>query len=112
MVLTALAALAVLQIPNTLTPAERAEGFELLFNGRDATGWRGWHRGKMPSVWSVKDGCLAVRLTKGEAGDICTVEDFADFELRLEWKVAEGGNSGVFYRVSERGRWAWETGPE
>jgi hypothetical protein len=48
----------------------------------------------------------------GDGGDIVTTEQFANFELALEWKVAPGGNSGVFYRVTEAGENTYHTGPE
>jgi len=64
-----------------------------------------------PRGWSAVDGTL--HFTPGvEAGDLLTVETFSDFELRLEWKLAEGGNSGVFFHVVEDFDWAYESGPE
>ena len=59
--------------------------------------------------WAVQDGCLT---RVGPAGDIITDGQFENFELTLEWKVQPGGNSGIFYRVSERGDAVWSSGPE
>ena len=97
------------QAHNTLTAAERAEGWQLLFDGQTTHGWRGFRRPDMPAGWLVLDGELQ-RVDSG--GDIITVEQFADFELKLEWKVEEGGNSGVMFRVSEEWDRTWKTGPE
>jgi len=94
---------------NVLTESERRDGWQLLFDGKSTQGWRGFRQKKMPAGWSVEDGALA-RI--GEAGDIVTEAEFGDFELALEWKISAGGNSGVFFRVSEDRDHVWETGPE
>lgn len=77
--------------PNTLDQEEKRLGFELLFDGANLTGWK--HAGN----WAVEDGTL---FRKGAGGDIeytpRKVPD--DFELRFEWKVSKGCNSGVYYR--------------
>jgi len=83
---------------NTLTPAERAAGWRLLFDGKTTTGWRGWKMDTLPSGWQVVDGALT-RVRR--AADIITTEKFKNFELSLEWKIAPNGNSGIFYRASE-----------
>ncbi len=95
--------------PNTLTDAERAAGWELLFDGATTAGWRGFRGDAMPDGWTVADGTLA---RTGGGGDIVTVEAFGDFELRLQWKISEAGNSGIFFRVSEEQGGVYETGPE
>ncbi|HEX2219934.1 MAG TPA: DUF1080 domain-containing protein [Gemmatimonadales bacterium] len=76
-----------------------------------AAAWRGYRSDRLPAGWQVVDGALT-RVAK--AGDIVTREQFQDFELTLEWKVAPGGNSGVFYRVIEAPelKWPWQSGPE
>lgn len=95
--------------PNTLTDAEKADGFKLLFDGKTTTGWRGYKKDKMPAGWEVVDGAL-VR-TKG-GGDIVTVDEFDAFELHIDWKIAPKGNSGVMYHVQEIAGAPYETGPE
>jgi hypothetical protein len=97
--------------PNTLTVEERTAGFRLLFDGRTTQGWRGWRRPAMPDGWQVVDGALTL---VGRGGDIITEEQFASFELRLDWKVEPGGNSGIFFHISEDSSFAWsyESGPE
>jgi hypothetical protein len=95
--------------PNTLTPAERAAGWQLLFDGRSTAGWRGFKQDSMPAGWQVLDGALT---RVGPGGDIVTESEFENFELTLDWNVAPGGNSGIFYRVSDAGGAVYETGPE
>jgi hypothetical protein len=61
----------------------------------------------------VENGSLLARRGEGvSAGDIITVEQFDDFELRLEWKMTKGGNSGVIYRATEEHAQVWQSGPE
>jgi hypothetical protein len=84
--------------PNSVTPAERAAGWRLLFDGRTTTGWRGYRMDKLPRGWQVVNGALT---RVKQAGDIITKDKFANFELALEWKISAAGNSGVFYRASE-----------
>jgi hypothetical protein len=92
-----------------LTPDERAAGWRLLFDGATTAGWRGYKQREMPRGWQVVDGALT---RVGEGGDIITNDQFGNFELALEWKVAPGGNSGIFYRVTEDADHTYETGPE
>ena len=94
---------------NTLTPAERAAGWRLLFDGRTTNGWRGYESDSMPDGWQVVDGALT---RVAQAGDIVTREKFGNFELQLEWNVAPGGNSGIFYRASEDDEAIYWTAPE
>ena len=97
--------------PNTLTEAEKAAGWKLLFNGRDFTGW---HNFKQPGVrpgWQVKDGLL-ICADPNNAGDIVTTEQFDWFELQLDYNISVAGNSGIMYHVTEAGGAVWATGPE
>lgn len=98
--LSALSAL-VAQVPNTLTPAERGAGWVLLFDGHSTNGWRGFRDPKFPATgWTVEEG--AIRHVAGQAGgDIITVDQFDDFELQLDWKIAAGANSGIKYLIAE-----------
>jgi len=94
-----LAGVAAGERPRAAVAEPREQGFEALFDGRSL---RGWHnhgrRGEPVRGWRVVDGAL---VRSGEGGDLVSDRDYADFELRLEWKVATGGNSGVFYRAVE-----------
>lgn len=89
---------------NNLSPQEKAQGFKMLFNGKDFAGWRGVHQTKMPEKhWSVIDGTINVSPSDGsETGnDIVTDEQFGAFELTFEFKLTEGANSGLKYFVNE-----------
>jgi hypothetical protein len=95
--------------PNTLTDTERAAGWRLLFDGRTTTGWRGFRQSNVPSGWQASDDALT---RVGAAGDLITADEFANFELTLEWQIGEGGNSGIMYRVSESVDPTFFSGPE
>jgi hypothetical protein len=95
---------------NLLSEEEKTAGWRLLFDGQTTNGWRGYKRDGFPDEgWKVQSGCL-VRIGRG--GDICTVDEFDNFELKLEWRISAAGNSGIFYRVDEQLGWPWESGPE
>jgi hypothetical protein len=95
--------------PNTLTAAQRKEGWQLLFDGKTTTGWRGYKADTMPSAWKVVAGILTKSVG---TGDIVTKKQYQDFELRFDWKIGTGGNSGVFYRGDEEFDHVYWTGPE
>ena len=97
--------------PDSASGASAPAGGEwrTLFDGRSLEAWRGFKKDSVPAGWQVVDGALT---RVGEAGDLITRDQFGDFELTLEWKVAEGGNSGIMYRVTEAAEATYETGPE
>lgn len=91
---------------NTLTAAEKAAGWKLLFDGKTTNGWRGFRREKFPEEgWVIEDGAIKHVVGNGEqsqnGGDIITVEQYDNFELQLEWRISSGGNSGIKYLVAE-----------
>jgi hypothetical protein len=85
--------------PNTLTDAERAAGWRLLFDGRSFAGWND-PRQRTPACdsWIIHDGALVARKDPRVLEDLTTLESFRDFELAFEWRLEAGGNSGVKYR--------------
>lgn len=97
---------------NTLSEAEEKEGWQLLFDGKSMDQFRGFRKTEVPESWKVEDGAI-VLAGKG-AGDIVTKEQYEDFEFTIDWKIAEGGNSGIFYHVSEDTAYAatFHSGPE
>jgi hypothetical protein len=96
--------------PNVLTAEEQAAGWTLLFDGRTMQGWRGYGKPDAPVAgWEVADGAIT---RAGPGGDIVTTDAYRDFELALEWKVPQGGNSGVLYRVLESADPIYYSGPE
>jgi hypothetical protein len=90
-------------------PRALSDGWFTLFNGKDLTGWRGYRSEQVGNGWKAEDGVLTV---KDGASDLVTVAEFQDFELRLDWRISKGGNSGIFYRVRLDANEASESGPE
>lgn len=83
------------------------EGFIVLFNGENLDGWRGYGMDVPPTSWEVSDGAIHLKGSgTGEAqveggGDLIFAHKFQNFELQLEYKISEGGNSGIFYLAQE-----------
>ena len=96
--------------PNTLSEAERRGGWRLLFDGRTTEGFRNFRQESISPGWKVDDGCL-VRSDKG-AGDLVTSAEFGSFELQLDYRICEGGNSGLMFHVTEDSEKPWHSGPE
>jgi len=96
--------------PNTLSEAERRGGWRLLFDGRTTEGFRNFRQESISPGWKVDDGCL-VRSDKG-AGDLVTTAEFGSFELQLDYRISEGGNSGLMFHVTEDSEKPWHSGPE
>jgi len=94
---------------NVLTADERAAGWRLLFDGTSTQGWRAYKGTTCPEGWRAEHGAL---VRAAQAGDIVTTDEFGDFELVLDWKIARGGNSGVFFHVDETHGSVWESGAE
>lgn len=95
---------------NELTASEKRGGWKLLFDGKSTDGWRNYKKDKISDGWKVQDGTLT-RADKG-AGDIITKDQYDSFELSLEYKIAEAGNSGIMFHVDEEGGAPWHSGPE
>ncbi len=85
-------------------------GFQVLFDGSSLDQWRGYHQEAIGAGWKVADGALMFDGSQG--GDIITRDEFGDFELRFEWKVAKAANSGVMYKVGLGDEASYYTGPE
>lgn len=90
---------------STLTPDK--DGYIVIFNGKDFTGWRGYGKDSVPGKWKIEDGAIKFNGSGGgeaqdnDGGDIIFGHKFKNFELELEWKVSKGGNSGIFYLAQE-----------
>jgi len=101
-------------ILNTLTPMEKEKDWTLLFDGKTLNGWRGFKSDSIGPGWIVDRGNL-MSLGKGGdlGGDIITDKEFGNFNLKLEWKLSKGGNSGILFHVLE-GNYptVYATGPE
>ena len=92
-----------------MAAASDTGGWRPLFDGRSLAGWRAYRSETPPAGWQAVDGALT---RVGAGGDLMTAEQFANFELELEWMVDSGGNSGVMYRVTTEGEETYHTGPE
>ncbi len=100
---------------NVLTEAEKAEGWQLLFNGSDLSGWRDYNGDTLTAPWFAEDGMIQAKGTGAdEHGYIVTDKVYENFELVWDWKIAEGGNSGMLYHVVENPKFKvpYVTGPE
>lgn len=97
--------------PNTLTDAEKAAGWKLIFDGKTFSGWHNFKKEGVRPGWQIKDGTLAC-VDPHDAGDIVSPAQYQWFELELEYNISEGGNSGIMYHVAQDRGAAWETGPE
>jgi hypothetical protein len=111
--------MAILDSGNMLTAEEQAAGFVMIFDGKTTMGWRGYNKSAFPdSGWMVDSGTLrCIGSGKGEAGgsggDIIYDKKFKDFHLKLEWKISQGGNSGILYLAQEiPDEPVWKSAPE
>lgn len=83
------------------------KGYTTIFNGKDFTGWRGYGKNYVPQRWTIDDGCIKINGSgtgegqSAEGGDIIFAHQFKNFTVELEWKVAKGSNSGIFYLAQE-----------
>lgn len=107
---------AAAQTPNTLSKAEKKEGWKLLFDGTSTSGWHTYGQPNAGSRWAVQNGALAPNPAGGKGhGDLLTDQAYGDFDLKLQWKISPGGNSGVLFYVQEdtaKYKETYFTGPE
>ncbi len=83
------------------------DGYIILFDGTSTKGWRGYCKETLPGKWSIEEGTLKFSGSGGgeaqekDGGDIIFAHKFKNFELSIDWKVAKGSNSGIFYLAQE-----------
>ncbi|MBC7851213.1 MAG: DUF1080 domain-containing protein [Chitinophagaceae bacterium] len=105
---------------NTLTDAEKADGWELLFDGTSTKGWHVFNKNTDGSAWKAEDGTLTLNpaeIKDGKTtggGDLLNEEIYENFHLKLEWKVDTAGNSGIIIYSEEdpKYEYSWHTGLE
>lgn len=107
---------------NSLTPYEKENGWELLFDGRKIDKFRNFKKETIGKSWIVKDNAIHLNSVKkddggwqaADGGDIITLEAYEDFEFKIDWKISTCGNSGIIFNVVESDdyNYVWETGPE
>lgn len=96
----------------------KIDAYQLLFDGETFSGWHKYGGGAVGSAWKIADGALYLDIDAKKdgqgGGDIVTDDEFENFDLKLEWKIAKGGNSGIMFYVHEDKayQYPWETGPE
>ena len=90
----------------------------VLFDGTSFDGWKGYMTDGMAANWKIEDGAMVfyppAEKPEGESYNIVSKQEFTNFVLSLEWKVSEGGNSGIFWGIKEDAKYGqpYETGPE
>jgi len=89
---------------NTLTPKEKEDGWQLLWDGKTTDGWRGAKLTAFPTKgWEIQDGVLRVDPSGGaesaNGGDIVTIKKYKNFILKVDFKITKGANSGIKYFV-------------
>ncbi len=103
---------------NVLTSKEKKEGWKLLFDGKTTTGWHSYGRAASGPSWKVDDGTIYYDTAderKLHDRDLVTNNEYENFDLKYEWRIAPKGNSGLLFDVNEdtaKYRQTYLTGPE
>jgi hypothetical protein len=88
---------------NTLSEQEKNNGWQLLFDGHSTNGWHTYGNQIEGKAWKISDGALHLDASNkkdwqtGDGRDILTADEFENFHLQLDWKVAQGADSGVIF---------------
>lgn len=100
---------------NTLTQKEAKNGWKLLFDGKNFTGWHGYNTKGIPDCWMIEDQALTMTTEgRAESQDIVTDQTYTKFVLSAEFKLTKGANSGIIFQIKEdpKYKFPYETGPE
>lgn len=106
---------------STTTGKSDSADWVSLFDGKTTTGWHNYGKTTIGEAWKVADGVLFLDTVKkegwqtGGGGDIVTEKEYENFHLKLEWKIAANGNSGIIFFIHEdstQNKYVWNTGPE
>lgn len=112
------AALPAIAAENTLTPAETAQGWQPLFDGKTLQGWHSFGQKGTGKDWSVVDGSIQLdrdlKAPDADFADLVTEKEYENFDLKLDWKMTACADAGVMFNVKEspKYKYTWETGPE
>jgi len=100
-------------IMNKLSKEDVKKGWVLLFDGTSSNGWHTYKKTSVDPGWLIKDGILSRSAdTSVAAGDLVTNRKYRNFDFALDWRISEGGNSGIIYRLTEDNDYPWQSGPE
>ena len=108
-------AIAVIMFTSVFSYSQSNNGWISLFDGKTTKGWHKYGSTTVGSVWKVSNGTLYLDTSVANGGDIVTNEEFENFDLKLEWKISPGGNSGILFNVHEepaKYKYTYVTGPE
>lgn len=96
------------------TTEQPTETWEVLFDGSNFDHWRGYNMETMPPQWTIEENAMVFTPGEEHGNNIITKKQYTNFLLSLEWKISEGGNSGIFYGIHEDTRYGepYQTGPE
>jgi hypothetical protein len=88
---------------NSLSPTEKDSGWEILFDGKSTDKWHNYGKQNVGNEWKIEDGVLHLDASAKdkEGGDLVTNEEYGNFDLKLDWKISEKGNSGIIFYVHE-----------
>jgi hypothetical protein len=106
------------QTLNTLSASEKAEGWQLLFDGNDLKGWHSYLEKEPGKAWQVQNGMIMLnkdsKSVYKDFADLVTDDEFENFDLKMEWKMEPCANSGVMFYVHESPEYkdTYESGPE
>jgi hypothetical protein len=93
----------------TRNPQSAMTKWRTLFDGTSLDAWRGYKGAAIPAGWHIDRGTLA---KDAPVADIVSKDEFGDFELEIDWKIGEAGNSGIFYRGTEEYEHIYWSAPE
>lgn len=104
---------------NTETEAPVPPGWTSLFDGKTTNGWHSYGKSEAGAAWKPEGGVLhldpVAKKNGAKGGDLVTKEEYSDFDLKLEWKIAPQSNSGIIFYVNEdpaKFSETYNTGPE
>jgi hypothetical protein len=89
------------QKPNQLSKKEEKDGWKLLFDGTTTTGWHAYLKKDAGTAWKAAGGSLQLDPKAEGASDLVTDAEYENFDLQVEWNIAEGGNSGIIFGIHE-----------
>ncbi|MCK0155731.1 DUF1080 domain-containing protein [Cellulophaga sp. F20128] len=103
---------------NSTTTEENQDGWTVLFDGTNLDQWKGYGEDSPRAEWKIEGDALVFHpptdRVKGANYNLITKKEFTNFILTMDWKISEGGNSGIFWGINDDGKYGqpYETGPE